>query len=351
MFDFPASPSIGQVITGSNGASYQWDGVKWNTSSTVTGTTVNNVGRNLIHNGLFNIAQRGAGPFTGAGVYTSDRWLSIPIGSTASVTVIGLADADRTAIGDEAATYALQYVCNGTAGAGDYVQLVQPLEGTRRTSGKTVTLSFWAKAAAGTPKLGIEFYQNFGSGGSPSAPVTGIGAQAITLSTTWTRYVTTVALPSSVGKTWGNAANTDFWSLRFWLSSGATNNAMGGGIGVQSYTLQLYGVQLELGNVATPLEKLDIQTDLANCQRFFTISNFVISGYSPSASVTFYGSFWMPVAMRAIPSITFSNIQYGTASGLVVGANTTNQMAQFNAVTTGAGVGSVVAIAAMTADL
>lgn len=48
-------------------------------------------------------------------------------------------------------------------------------------------------------------------------------------------------------------------------------NARAGLIGVQSYTLQLWGVQLEIGSVATALEMPDPQQDLAKCQRFYQV--------------------------------------------------------------------------------
>ncbi|HEY2419121.1 MAG TPA: hypothetical protein VGH84_14450, partial [Steroidobacteraceae bacterium] len=71
--------------------------------SAAVGTALHNVGRNLIHNPLFNVAQRGAGPWTTAGIWTLDRWFIYPIGSAQSVTQQIVTDADRAAIGDEAA--------------------------------------------------------------------------------------------------------------------------------------------------------------------------------------------------------------------------------------------------------
>ncbi len=90
------------------------------------------------------------------GAWTADRHSLQLSTSTASVSIATLADADRTAIGDEAARYALQCVGTGTAGAGDYIIADQhDIEGVQRLSGKTVTVSFSAKATAGTPKVGL----------------------------------------------------------------------------------------------------------------------------------------------------------------------------------------------------
>ena len=232
---------------------------------------LDNTGRNLMHNSMFRVQQRGAGPWTAAGSWTADRHSLQLSTSTASVTIVTLADADRTAIGDEAARYALQCVGSGTAGAGDYIICDQhDIEGVQRISGKTVSVSFWAKATSGTPKVGLSLSQVFGSGGSPSANVTAIGSQSFTLSTAWARYTSTaIAVPTSIGKTFGTTAGTDYTCVQFWQSSGATNNAAAGGIGVQSYTAQLWGEQLEVASVATQLDKPDLAGDLENCQRFF----------------------------------------------------------------------------------
>ena len=54
----------------------------------------------------------------------------------------------------------------------------QPIESVRNNAGGNVTFSFYAKADA-AKNVAIEFVQNFGVGGSPSAEVTGIGAQKI----------------------------------------------------------------------------------------------------------------------------------------------------------------------------
>src|SRR5678810_1043983 len=90
MFDFPNSPTIGQQVIEPNGAAVQWDGTKW---ASVAGQVnsvsplYNNVGRNLIHNSMFNVNQRGLGSWTTSGVYTSDRWYMGFSGGTYTASV------------------------------------------------------------------------------------------------------------------------------------------------------------------------------------------------------------------------------------------------------------------------
>jgi hypothetical protein len=271
-----------------------------------------NVGRNLIHNGLFTVAQRGAGPFNfnASNGYTADRWsCAASGGDTMSVTPQGAVGLSVAAgFGDEEAIFALGNTFTGTATAASMNNVVQRIENVRRLSGKTIVVSFYAWASANGLKLGINLVQNFGTGGSPSANVLALATGiATTLSTTWTRYSVAIAIPSVVGKTFGTTAGTDFTALQFWYSSGATNAANAGNIGVQSGTIAIWGVQLEIaapGQTApSPLEKMDAQQTLAVCQRFYQVikasARFVAGGASNfmDCTVTF-------PPMRATPSVT-----------------------------------------------
>lgn len=277
--------------------------------ATAVAPALNNVGRNYLHNPLFNVAQRGAGPFTAAG-YTGDRWTNNFSGGSQSFVNNAVTDASRAQIGDEAATWSLTNTFTGAAAVGSYNLISQRIEGIRRLAGKTVTVSFWAATTAGTLKLGVSIDQYFGSGGSPSASVNVAGI-AVTLNTTWARYSATLTLPSIAGKTLGTA-NDAFSSLNFWYSAEASTFATrSGGVGVQSGTIFLWGVQLEIGTVMTPLEKPDPQQDLAKCQRFYQIGYFNYSG-SGTGGVSTSMSQQLPVAFRAAP--TFVNTGGGAAT-------------------------------------
>jgi hypothetical protein len=217
------------------------------------------------------------------------------------VTLAALSDANRTTIGDEEATVALQAVVVGGTGAGDYDQFFQRIENVRRLSGKTVMVSFWAAASSGTPKVGVSLDQNFGTGGSPSTAIQNTGT-TVTLSTTLTRYSVPFALGSTSGKTLGTNGDSNT-QLNLWLSSGSTNNTRAGSIGVQSNTVSLWGVQLEVASTATPLEKVDPRVDLSNCQRFYQIGAFSFIAYNTSAAAVGQ-SLSLPVTMRTTPTVT-----------------------------------------------
>lgn len=317
--DFPNSPTVGSTFTsGPGGPAWQWDGVKWE-SIGVPGATgaAGPVSRNFLHNPYFNIQQRGQGPWT-AGGYTADRWkLDFGAPDTNSVSVIQLTDAQRAAIGDEAASYGLQNTFTGSATAGAYSRVIQPVEKLRRLSGKTVTLSFFAQSSAAL-SVGVNCQQYFGSGGSPSAVVV-VPGQGVSIATTFARYQVTLTVPSIAGKTLGTNGD-DFTMFNIWFSSSSTISP-NSGIGVQSGTITLWGMQLEIGSQATPLEKIDPQVDITNCTRFFQAYGYpLITGYAVGGNSVYI---WAPLTtpMRASPTVTFApggSIGYSNASGLAV---------------------------------
>ena len=175
-FDFPNSPTTGQVVTTPVGLQYSWDGVKWVASGSTSpqnwapAGAMGNAGRNFIHNSRFNIQQRGVGPWTANG-FLADRWQLALSGDTVSASIVLASDAIRAAVGDEACQQFLSAVITGNSAVGSFSEFTHAIENVRRLAGKTVTLSFWAWTSVGTAKLGLNGYQNFGTGGSPSAPV------------------------------------------------------------------------------------------------------------------------------------------------------------------------------------
>jgi hypothetical protein len=218
---------------------------------------------------------------------------------------------------DEAAQYNWQATHTAGTGAGDNFILRQYMENVRRFSGKTMTLSFWAWCASGTPKVCAEFAQQFGTGGSPSVGVTGIGMTPITISTTPTRYSVTFTMPSVAGKTFGTTAGSDFIEMNLWMSAGSTYSASrAGGIGFQSGTFLFWGIQLEIGSTMTPLEKVDPGEDLRRCQRFYQIGDDWFFAYAQTGATMGYMQS-LPVAMRATPTIVLSGQGYINASGLI----------------------------------
>lgn len=274
-----------------------------------------NVGRNLIHNGMFNIWQRGGGPWT-IGGYTADRWTQYISVDTCSTAIYNFNDTDRAQIGDEVALYMLGLTFTGTTGSTSQTTLLQRIENVRSFSGKTLTLSFWARNVSGSAKIGVAWSQNFGTGGSPSANITNNFGVTPTLTASFARYTLTTTLPSISGKTLGSNGNSSL-DIQIHLSCATSNpnNTVAGGIGTQSGSINLWGVQLEIGSVATQLEKISIDDELRHCQRFYQTGYFSNTGYISNTGITHGYVQTYPVWMRATPTMTSSGTTAVNVSG------------------------------------
>jgi hypothetical protein len=378
MLDFPNAPSVGQTFLG-----LTWDGVKWASASSTNWAPIsnpifqgdpraptppsgdadnsiattafvqstvapawNNVGRNFVHNAQMNIWQRGNPGFT-TNVYTADRW-AIYSGGGDTVGV----SRQPFAVGGLGGTLEdFKYVLSNnftSVAAGENV-LYQNIEDVTRLSGKTVTVSFWANNNVGANKFGVCFDQRMGTGGSPSADVLGVG-QSITLSTSYQRYSLTFTIPSLVGKTLGTNGDSKT-QLSFWYSCGLASDAVrSGNIGQQpSAYVNITGVQVEVGAVMTPLERLDPVTDLQRCQRFYnSLGQFYQTGYATAAAGIYMAQ--PQATMRAAPSVVVAGgSTYNNLTGVSLGSN--NTVVYLSGTVTTTGAYSVNAQYTLSADL
>lgn len=292
--------------------------------SQLTGITSGLAGfRNKLINGNFDIWQRGTSAVTTVDTYGADRWVHDMSGDTFSSTQGTFASGD-TLYDTGGAAYFTQIAVTSVGGAGNYMRFIQKIEDVRKLAGKTITVSFWAKAASGTPQIGVELVQSFGSGGSPSAQVTGTG-QAVTLSTTWTQYSVTITLPSINGKTIGTTPNTSFTQLNFWLDAGATFATRAGSIGQASKTVSIAKVQLEEGSAATAFEQRPYGTELALCQRYLPAWTGQYAGLGVAQALSAVAAqlnLACPVTPRVPPTgLTLSNfghVTYTQPSGTAI---------------------------------
>jgi hypothetical protein len=256
------------------------------------------VGRNKILNGDFSIWQRGSS--VTAGTYTADRWVN----TGGSGTVARQTFTPGTA---PVAGYEGRFYLNWTITA-DQInnEMLQRIEDARTFSGQTVTLSFWARSTVGAQPFNVAIYQHFGTGGSPSS-LTGAtlisGGSPYTPTSSWQRFTFTFTVPSVSGKTFGTNNDSFLWVRPAQFTTTATNTS-----------LDLWGIQLEAGSVATPYHNAtpNQQTELAACQRYYyrtngtTYTPLTVGGYTQSTTDL---AWWvpLPVSMRVAPtSLEFS---------------------------------------------
>jgi hypothetical protein len=264
-------------------------------------------GKNKIINGDFNINQRAFTSTTTTGTYGLDRWFLTCADGTVTYSAQTFTPGAAPVAGYEAANFA-RIVTTGQTATSASGRLRQQIENVRNFAGQTVTVSFWAKAASGTPKVAVEFVQNFGSGGSPSSSVTNYAGQ-VTLSTTWERKSVTFAIPSISGKTIGTTANTSMLEFVLYVSAGSDFNARTGSLGIQSNTFDFWGVQVEASSTASDFQTATgtLQGELAACQRYYY---HWTSGADKEGAIGFYQSSTalylnvsFPVSMRITPTL------------------------------------------------
>jgi len=223
--------------------------------------------KNYIINGSFDVWQRGTIQTTVGWYGSDDRWRNDGVGTTKVHSrqefTLGQIDVPGNP------KYFSRTVVTSVVGAGNYYQKVHFIEGVDTLSGKTATLSFWAKADA-AKNIAIDFMQKFGTGGSPSATIDGIGAQLIALTTSWKKYTATINIPSISGKTLGTNGD-DSLIFIFWFdaSTAGTMPARSSSLGQQSGTFDIAQVQLEEGSVATEFERRTYGEELELCQRYY----------------------------------------------------------------------------------
>lgn len=284
--------------------------------------------RNVIGNPLFRINQRAAGSVTTSNGYPCDRWraLNDTVNGTRSMTRVALVDSDRTAIGDSDARFALNMNVTGSAVTTSYELMATAVEDARTFQGKTVTVSFWAVAAAAT-SVAVELQQNFGTGGSPSTPVVGIGAAKFALTTGWARYQATFAVPSTTGKTLGTTGD-DSLLVFFWLSGGSSFNARNGTLGAQTNNVTIWGFQLEQAPAATAVEKLPFALDQVLCRRYYQTG----SGWNQSTAAAANALIAVPITfsppMIGAPGATLIN-STGSVNAASISANARDNLSGY----------------------
>jgi hypothetical protein len=205
--------------------------------------------RNLIINGAMQVAQRGTS-FTGNG-YGLDRWSVDTYGSGTSKTVTQDSNAPS------GFANSLKYVNGGVAESAYY--FIQKIErkNFERLSGQTITASFYIK---GSQTLnGVPWYITV-NGDSTGNDEVHTGTYDIT--TSWQRVTFTVALGDFSGYTITESGSMEFLPL---IAVGSYPNIPA------NMTINITGVQLEVGDTATPFEHRSYGDELQRCQRFYQV--------------------------------------------------------------------------------
>lgn len=240
----------------------------------------NSLSRQAIINGNFDVWQRGTSFTNPNDVYTADRWNDTLSGATGITVTREAFTVGQTDVPGNPKFYYKKVVTTSN----DNCRTIQKIEDVNNFAGQNATLSFWAKGTMpSTGTLYIGYQQSFGTGGSPSAQVTDWNHSALTITSTWTKFTVTIAVPSISGKTIGtDGAN----SSSLTISVGAGQNTNNG-----AWELNLSEVQLCAGDVALPFMPKSFDQELRACRRYChsfedsTTENIIGLGYGATTTV------------------------------------------------------------------
>jgi hypothetical protein len=302
---------------------------------------------NRIINGAFDFWQRGTSLTSNA--YGADRWFNGVSGGTVTMSRQAFTIGDT--LGSNSAAVFLRQSVSGQSLASHYAVTQQRIEGVRSYAGQTITVLGWARRSSGAGNMAVEVVQTFGTGGSPSAEVTGIG-QPVALTGSWAPFAVTVAVPSVAGKTLGTDGN-DRLELLFWTSAGSNWNTRSGSLGLQTIGVDLWGIHIKLGVHTTAAVEMyrqpELGPELLRCQRYFRVGTIYGWGHANNTTPPWRASLErFGTEMRGIPSIAFSGATYFNANNIATdgGAQRNGFGVRVNVIA----VGSYQVDAAYTAD-
>ena len=276
--------------------------------------------RNLIINGAMQVAQRGTSFTTSGGIYTLDRWRAYD-------SVNSLFDIETSSEAPSGYKTSVKITSNSahSTSANDLSSFYQKVENQNSyqlswgtSNAKNVAVSFWVKSSlTGTFAVVLQnSNQDYG------CPID----YEITSANTW--EYKTIVVPAPTGGTWNNASSNgvgiqlafplntgssfqatqgSWTSGSIWQSSTATNLANTSGA-----TFYITGVQLEVGDSATPFEHRSYSDELARCQRYYQKQNYnsgeVVGVVTVWDNNDMYGRLYFPVELRATPSLSHSGV-------------------------------------------
>jgi hypothetical protein len=263
-------------------------------------------GKNKLINGDFAINQYGFTSASNGTAYVADRW-KYSSSATATTSRETFTPGAAPVSGYEGRNY-LRMVTSGQSGAGAIAAFTTRVEDVRTFAGQTTTLSFWARASSGTPFVAADWLQLFGTGGS--SPVVGTG-QKVAITTSWARYSFTFNIDSVAGKTI-STSNDSSVQIEIWTSAGTDYNSRTASMGIQSATIDIWGVQWEAGSTVTAFQTAtgNPASELAACQRYYyrsTANGYQYFATAANSQTTItLGSVFFPVTMRTSPSLSAS---------------------------------------------
>ena len=278
--------------------------------------------RNIVINGAMQVAQRGtqATGVTGDDYRTCDRFRCV-------ISSLGTWTIDQSTDAPEGFSSSLKLTCTtaATPSGSDLAIIHHRIEGHNLQQLKfgtanalSLTVSFWVKSnKTGDASFGM--YQ-------PDSSTRNVNnSYTINTANTWEYKTLTFAGDASGGI---NNDNGDGLVIEWWLNSGSdlidthqttwntysevSRNSSNLGVGgAVNDNFAITGVQLEVGDMATPFEHRSYGDELAKCQRYYyrwksTQNSDVVCDMNCWGTNMALGQLVLPTSMRAVPDLSVS---------------------------------------------
>jgi len=308
-----------------------------NSDGTCTANITNKPNRNLIINGAMQVAQRGTSSTTN-GYGSVDRFKVVYVGTDEAPTQEQVDVASGTTPYNAGFRKAFR-VTNGNqtggAGSNDLISIDNFIEaqnlassGWNYTSASSfITLTYYVKSSV-AQNFFVRVLTKDGTS-QRLAFQTGSLSQD-----TWTKITKTI--PGNSGLTFDsdngtglefrfyafagtdrtdNGVTLDAWATH--SSGSSTPDQTSTWYTTNDATIEITGVQLEVGSVATDFEHLSFTDELLRCQRYYwrkpfsgETDEYIFGGkYGSSETIIWYS---LPVKMRANPTLTYGDVRTTT---------------------------------------
>lgn len=276
-------------------------------------------GKNFVFNGSYDIWQKGtsgtANSFAAGAGYNADRWQNY---SPNALTVSRQATNDTTNLPN--IQYCARVQRNSGQTSTSQVYHAQTLESVNSIplAGKTVTISFYARAGANYSAASNALIVEVGTGTGTDQSIFGFTGRLTpigftsTLTTTWQRFTATGVFSSTA---------TQVGLAIYYTPTGTA--------GAADY-FEVTGVQLELGAAATPFARAggSIGGELALCQRYFETQDWSVNTFRLAVVYASNGpaqGYFIFTPKRVNPSYSWSgngSARYIYQNGQAVGGQT-----------------------------
>lgn len=290
--------------------------------------------RNLVVNGGMQVSQRGtqATGVTSVGYRTCDRFKF-------DVSSLGTWTVDQSTDSPNGFSNSFKLTCttaDSSPSANDYAIVMHMVEaqnlqhlGFGTSDALPLTLTFHVKSnKTGNATFSILQHDN----SSKQATF----QYSISSANTWEKK--TISIPADTAGVINNDNGIGF-QMQWWINSGSTftggshqatwttfangnENPSNLGVGgATSDTFAITGVQLEVGEKATPFEHRSYGDELARCQRYFQdYSGEDTYGANTGVDASYANIKFLPVVMRTAPTVAFTWASGSGASIVAEGA-------------------------------